>query len=603
MDRVFVLVGLVVGTLGLAFAFHRPGILLGFLGWVALETVWRYRASLPSKRRLLFHLLKDRNPFPRLQTHYLEWTSSSALLLEEEIAELKNQPNLPNDKRRELERFAEIIELRKLLTLPQSLAKRKLRQLFVLNRTFKKNPDTVFLETISMQDLMESATLIAHLYLRIGDTAENPLSYYRFAAQSLLEQTFAKPYTEIVLGQWIERVSDQMQQNAGVSFFLLNLIKEGDLAHARVIAQRLLQEQWDLDEDLRSSLYWLCELLWFSREMGAPMKDYETSMRYLYHICFTAPERAHFLEVDSQYFSQFEVVNELAREAFLFKENLIHRFLELWASGEGIFDSSYRDILEVMTQLKSKIYEDRLTWEKVWSREKEFFSKDYLYAVEGNLSYAKGAFDDAKGYYEKALKVNPNLRSALLNSVFAYAKAGEKELHGWMVDRILNRPELFPAHLYVAANSCLLVGQEKKSEEYYEVLAEVPGWAAKVNLYRSTFCFENGLYEKALLFARLAERDSASDSSVLYHLSLCYSAVGEKERALEIVKKLDHRPHWLDYYRFTLERDAGKEADAIETLLTMPANYFEDPEELEAALSFAKSQKDLRLLRHLKNRS
>jgi hypothetical protein len=57
---------------------------------------------------------------------------------------------------------------------------------------------------------------------------------------------------------------------------------------------------------------------------------------------------------------------------------------------------------------------------------------------------------------------------------------------------------------------------------------------------------------------------------------------------------------WIEYYRFTLEREAGRDEQARTTLRRIPREYFEDPQELEEALKFARQQQDLGLLRHLK---
>jgi tetratricopeptide (TPR) repeat protein len=146
------------------------------------------------------------------------------------------------------------------------------------------------------------------------------------------------------------------------------------------------------------------------------------------------------------------------------------------------------------------------------------------------------------------------------------------------------------------------LGDEARAEAYYEQLEEQPGWALKTEYYKSTFCYENGLYELALQFARRAHRKNPTDSAINYHLSLCYNALGEKDEALAMVKRMGEAPQWLNYYRFTLERDAGRHSEASETLLRIPSEYFEDPDEWEEALDFARGQKDLTLLRHLKKR-
>ena len=63
---------------------------------------------------------------------------------------------------------------------------------------------------------------------------------------------------------------------------------------------------------------------------------------------------------------------------------------------------------------------------------------------------------------------------------------------------------LWPAALYVIGNSYLLLGDNARAGAYYDELKKQEGWATKTEYYKSTFCFENGLYEKALEFAREA---------------------------------------------------------------------------------------------------
>jgi tetratricopeptide (TPR) repeat protein len=394
-----------------------------------------------------------------------------------------------------------------------------------------------------------------------------------------------------------------MQRDSGLPFLVFNLARKGNLAWARTWAQLILTKDVEVDEEIRSVLYWIIELHWFTHEKQAPIADHEESIRYLYHLCFTQPERAGFLEIDSQFFSQFETVNELAREGFLFKETLLEKVMWLWREHEGYFDDIFRGALEAMTEQKSKIYDSRESWERFWKRESENFCRDYLYVVEGNLCYARGHFDDACLYYEKALELNPKLRSALLNVVFCYARLGKEGMHEMTVERIVADDSLLPSALFVAGNSYLLLGNSARAEAYYDELKTFDGWARKTEYYKSTFCYENGLYEKALEYARRAHEQSPTDTSIRYHLSLCYNAVGEKDRALDMVRKVDGAPQWLSYYRFTLERDSGRHHDASETLMSIPSDYFEDPEEFEAALEFARTRKDLVLLRHLRNRA
>jgi tetratricopeptide (TPR) repeat protein len=370
----------------------------------------------------------------------------------------------------------------------------------------------------------------------------------------------------------------------------------------RAIAQRLLTEETELDPDVCSTLYWLSEIYWFTEDGPEMITDFESTIRYLYHLCFINPERAGFLEIDSQFFSQFEVVNELAQEGFLFRETLIEKLLELWRAQEGLFDGLFRRVLESMTQRASKIYDERENWEMFWNREKDHFDKDYLYVVEGNLSYAAGRYDDARICYEKALKISPRLRSALLNVTFCYARLGAEDKHHAMAERIVLDKELHPTSLFVAGDSYLLIGNDKRAEIYFSILSHMDGWSRKVDYYKSTFCFENKLFELALRYAQKAHLLNPTDTSMSYHLSLCYNAVGQKDHALDLVKLMPEAPQWVNYYRFTLERDSGRHHEASNTLLQIPHDYFQDPDELEAALDFAKHRQDLVLLRHLRRK-
>lgn len=84
--------------------------------------------------------------------------------------------------------------------------------------------------------------------------------------------------------------------------------------------------------------------------------------------------------------------------------------------------------------------------------------------------------------------------------------------------------------------------------------------------------------------------------------------MGEKEAALNAFKLAQggsgqaqfNSQGWLSFYQFTLERDSGRCEEAGETLLKIPKDYFQDEEELKAAVDFARGKKDLVLLRHLK---
>jgi tetratricopeptide (TPR) repeat protein len=170
------------------------------------------------------------------------------------------------------------------------------------------------------------------------------------------------------------------------------------------------------------------------------------------------------------------------------------------------------------------------------------------------------------------------------------------------IDRILAMKELGATSLLVAGHANLLIEHEATAEGYYEEVRALKAWEQKTDYYISTFCYEFKRYEQALNYANKALELSPNDSSVRFHLSLCYSALGQSKNALEALKAAEDSPEWLKYYRFTLERDAGHEDVALNTLLNIPSDYFQDPNELEQALEFAKHTQDLQLLRHLKRK-
>lgn len=601
------LAALVLGTVGVGLYYRHYFVVFVFGVWLTLEVLIH---QFGLKRDFKRHLSKERvfrrtSILAPLESLYREWSLSSLMLLDEETNTLKRDPQLSLVQRKELDQFCDVVELKRLTTCRDLKAKKALRQLFCYqaNRdAFGDSVDTVLDAKDSLQDMTESAVLVSRLYRKVFEAtlSANPILSHN--ARELLENIFGFKFDVGVYQTRIEALSDHMQRDGGLPFLILNLLRMRQWAKVKDLATRLLTSNIEVEEEVRSALYWLTEIEWFHRTKNEPIKEYDVMIRYLYHLCFTNPERAQFLEIDSQFYSQFETVNELAKEAFLFKETLVDKFLELWKEQEGFFDSIFQELLEVMLGRQSKIYDEHSAWERLWSREKEAFSKEYLYVVEGNLCYAGGHFEDARSYYEKALKMHPSLRAGLLNSVFAYAKLGKTELHSIQIAKIIEEAALFPSSLYVAGNSYLLLEMETKSQEFYQQLETIPGWERKTNYYRSTFCYENGLYEKALLYARMAQEDNPEDSTVLYHLSLCYNSVGEKERALDAVKRVPDGPNWLDYYRFTLERDSGRAEEASKTLMQLPIEYFEDPEELDAALEFARERQDLTLLRRLRNR-
>jgi tetratricopeptide (TPR) repeat protein len=372
----------------------------------------------------------------------------------------------------------------------------------------------------------------------------------------------------------------------------------------------LLSGEIDCDEELKSTLYWLAEIHWFAKEKKQEILTHDEAIKSLYHLCFVNPDRAGFLEIDSQFFSEFGPVNEIAEEGFLFKEALVEAVLELWESYEGWFDGVFQFVLEALTGRKSKIYDERQNWVRFWKYEKAQFSRDYLYIVEGNLSFSQGQIEEAKFCYQKALEISPQLRAGVFNLLYVAAKLKDEITHEWAIQEICKNQDWLPLGLSAIGNSYFILEKDNRALEYYDKLRQERGWEKKVDFYISLFCLEIGNYDRALSYAKKAHELNPLDSSMSFHLSRCYSKVGAKEAALEVFNKVNGvsgkamgqslSSAWMVYYRFTLERDSGRDEEAIKTLMQLPREYFQDPEELAEAMEFAKRKQDLRLLRHLK---
>jgi len=546
---------------------------------------------------------------PQLLQLFSRSDQAAEQLLYEKISRLTIEADLSEAETLWVERLKDLAELRGMVFGQTFGGKKGLRQAMAYGavRTGERRDLSVpfhSAEDVSVQDITESAILIAELYWKLFDTACGTYRDLAPLARQLYRDIFNEEFDAIHSRVRIERVTDLMQREGGIPFLVLNLLRQQKVDSARELTAYFLTLEEEIDEEVRSSLYWLSELHWFAVQKNI-LTDFDASIRYLYHICFTNPDRAGFLEIDSQFFSQFETVNELAREGFLFKETLLEKMLGLWKEFDGLFDDLFVGVSESLAQRKSKIYDSREAWELYWKREKVEFAREYLYVVEGNLFYANKYYEDAANFYEKALKIQPSLRSAMLNSLFAYAQLKQWDRHRLMVERIRRDPNLPPSTLSVIGNSFLLLGDRESADTVYSELELIDGWDRKVDYYKSTFCFENGLFAEAREYAELAYRANPNDTSISYHLSLCYNALGDKNLALDLLDRIPSSPdlQWLNYFRFTLERDAGRFEKAAATLRAIPREYFDDAEELLAAIEFARTRQDLGLLRHLRSKA
>lgn len=594
-----VLLGFLVAlTIGVGLYFEHYFVVCVFGLWFSIEFVlWRYRLRFGSKlsQKVRFYGYKH------LLDSYERMDAESAPSLLAKIRRVSEVEALTVFEKRWLDRLRCLVELKSLVE------GWSYRSPWDLALTYQSEDSFATLEigetflSSAVKDLPECATRVADLYWKLYDSCLGDYVELTVSARMLFQRIFRVNYSQDHSRAVVEQLTDTMQRYAGVPFALMNLWRREQDALARSLTQQLLREESFefLDEEMRTALYWVGEIHWFLKHRREVVTDHEAAIRFLYHLVFVGPEGVGFLEIDSRFLNQFEAVNELAREGFLFKELLIERTIELWKEFPTFFDVIFQKILEVMTGQVNKIYGDWESWNRFWLREREEYCKEHLYVVEANLCYAGGHYKDACLYYEKALAIDPSLRSARLNLLFAYAKAGRATDHNLWANRLVEERDLMPEALYVVGNSYLLVHQSEQAQIYFERLRPEPGWADKIDYYVSIFCFENGLFEEALKFAKAAYERVPQEAAIRYHLSLCFDAMGEKQEALGVVKDLSG-PQWLKYYRFTLERDAGNHQEASETLLSIPTEYFEDPEELESALDFAKGQQNLVLLRHLK---
>lgn len=583
---------LVVGALALFFLID------------ALRLRWKFLTrSLPS----FFPRAGFRSRITRLLSLYEKSDESSEQLLLQELRLAKNE-KLSIYESRSVEALGSLVEFRRLCFRKPQSGKGALQEAFVYHFEREQKEKNYQEESegsisdFSITDIAEAATSVASIYWKIFHVAIDSESRLAKPARQLLEAALGDKFDPVTTGKQIEALADAMQRQGGLPYLVLNLVRRHNWSWAKPLGQRLLTSDLAIEEEARACLYWITEIQWFTKEAIA-ISDYESTIRYLYHLCFTNPERAGFLEIDSQFFSQFDTVNELAREGFLFKETLIEEVLSLWQEQTLFFDCLFKEVLQSLTRQKNKIYNERETWVKFWEREKEGFEKEFLFLVEGNLCYIQKDFEAAQDFYDKALDVSPSLRPALLNRVFSYAKLGDRARHQKAVHELLEKKSLFPLSLSVVGNSFLLLGEDEEAELYYHELRKVEGWGRKTDYYKSTFCYENGLFDKALEYALRARETNPEDSSVSFHLSQCFAATGQKVEALEVLKKMENNgPQWLSFYRFTLERDSGRLSEAHQTLLAIPCEYFDDPDELEAAMDFAKNTSDINLLRRLKSR-
>ena len=341
------LVSLVLGTMGAGLYLKHYFVVFAFGVWVSGEILLRWVIPQRALRKGRLSHLSD------LLSLYKRSDAASETLLREKISDLRVEGALTEEEYRWIERLKELVELRALAFGKALDGKRGLRQAFAyvsdvrdIDQPSEEVHRELIKETFTLQDVTESAILVvADLYWKLYETCMGEYADLTRIACRLYQDIFGKQFEEAASRVRLEGLMDSMQRDSGLPFLLLNLIRRNNLDWARHWAQLVLTKDIDVDEEIRSVLYWITELHWFTQEKKTLISDHEETIRYLYHLCFTQPERAGFLEIDSQFFSQFETVNELAREGFLFKETLLEKVLWLWRVYEGLFDGTLRSVL------------------------------------------------------------------------------------------------------------------------------------------------------------------------------------------------------------------------------------------------------------------
>lgn len=458
-------------------------------------------------------------------------------------------------------------------------------------------------ESLEVKHVTEAAAKASLLYWKLLEACEGRWPELEGLARGLYLQLFGQEYSTPVARKHILRLTDRMQIGGGLPFLFLNLLRLGATEDARWIGREIqVQGLAFEDEEWATALYWMGELSWFGETWQDKSLSFESSLRYLYHLCFSAPDRAAFLEIDSHYFGEFEAVNELAREAFSYRETLMEKVLDLWAAFDGQFDALFSKTLETVSGLQSHLPDQREAWSSHWTEHQQDFSQEYLSVIEGNLAYLAGAYDQAADCFERALEHNAQMRTASRNLLFCYARLGRKASLDALCERLME--DASPSALASMGNAYLILGDMDGADAMYEKLVEQPGWARRADFYRSLFCYQNGLWEEALRSALIARAAKPADAAVAHHLSLCYEAVGQREEALEALDGIDWTPdmHWLLFYRFSLECELERDEAAKRTLLQIHPESL-DADEMEIAERFALRTQDLAVLRHVRKKT
>ncbi|MBY0370945.1 hypothetical protein K2X33_09680, partial [bacterium] len=363
--------------------------------------------------------------------------SHSESLLAERFAALAITSELSEDETRAFDRLRDLMELRSLAFGQARSGRTRLLQGFLWRQS---NESTIADDAeFSAGDIAHASSRAAELLWKLLDSCQGTAELQP-VARKLYYHLFGKVFETMDARRQVAETTDKMQSESGIPFLLLNFLNAGALEDARWVGRGIQVESVVFEEpDRATALYWMSELAWFRRTWGGEKLDFDSSLRYLYHICFSAPERAGFLEIDGHYVNEFEAVNELAREAFSYRETLTEQTLDLWKAFEGNFDGVFQQTLETLAGKASKVIDRRPAWEKAWKRSQSSFSRDYLLVIEGNLCYLSKLYADAAEFFEQALAINPELRVARMNLLFSYARMGNAEALEALVEETMSR--------------------------------------------------------------------------------------------------------------------------------------------------------------------
>lgn len=445
--------------------------------------------------------------------------------------------------------------------------------------------------------IFKTSQNVAKLLWRLFDILSQEKHPFLKEAERFHKIIFKSSFDKLTLKNQFTELTDRILHEEGFPYFVLASLTQMPLAWVHGYLNDLLPQKSLTLTESEKSLYWFSEILLFiQKHKESPLNEREL-LKNIYPVIFLTPERGGLLEIDGPFYQEFEMIQEMVKEGLLYREELIDSLFELWSRFENWFDQPFLTLFEEFFPLQNKVYQHLETLSKVWDRERESFSKDYLWVIEANLSYWHGDYASAQFFLEKALNQSPQLLVARINLLFVLARlknsvALEKEVQ-WLKKVFSTIP---PQVLFSIAGSFLILKDFKSANQNLEILRKEE--IKNLDLQVSIFCLDQGFADLALEFAKQASLVS-QESSVAYQLSRCYEKLGEKETALSTLSSISQMQDSMLFYRFTLQRDLGLYSEAEEGLKNLSRNQLEE-RELEEVIRFSKERNNLSLLRQFK---